>query len=160
MEYPIYYKKAIKGSVGGRTLDKKGDMVEFLLKGDPMSDDEDVIVEINDADAEKFFEKTNKTAIAQGYIIRIDEHTLTLDESNAVSDGYLKDLLKQPFMQMKKRVEEFTSPIPVNRLLEFASQENKPVKTVEYIKSAISKLEGGDAKHIGINDGAIKVQSV
>ena len=162
MEYPMVYKKAIKGSVGGRMLNKKGDMEEFLLKGDPSSNDsvEDMIVEVHDEDAEKFFKRANKVAIAHGYVIKVGDYTMTLDESNAVSDGYLKDLLKQPFAKMKKRVEEFTSPIPINRLLEFASQENKPVKTVEYIKSAISKLEGGDAKHIGINDGAIKVQSV
>ena len=112
-KYPRIFKKAIKGSVGGTFINTRGEVEEFLLKGDPNTKDvEQVIVEIHDVEAEKFFIKNNKAAIRQGYLVEITEgFEMTLDETNAVSDGFLKDLLKQPFMKMKKRAEEFTSPI-------------------------------------------------
>lgn len=141
-KYPKIFKKAIKGSVGGRFINSRGDLDEFLLKGDPQTKDiEQISVEIHDAEAEKYFIKNNKPAIVNGYLIEITEgYEMTLDETNAVSDGYLRDLLKQPFMKMKKRVEEFTSLVPVDRLLAFALGENKPIKTIEFLKASISKL--------------------
>ena len=140
--YPRIFKKAIKGSVGGRFINSRGDLDEFLLKGDPQTMDiEQISVEIHDAEAEKYFIKNNKSAIVNGYLVEITEgFEMTLDETNAVSDGFLRDLLKQPFMKMKKRVEEFTSPVPVDRLLAFALGENKPFKTIEFLKVSLSKL--------------------
>lgn len=144
MSYPKFWKKAIRGAVGGRMINKRGDEDEFLLKGDPTNPDADVdamVVEIFDEDAEKYFKKTNKSTIVNGYLIEIGDHSISLDEINAVSDGYLKDLLKRPPSKMRPRVDKFTSPIPVQRLLELAEAENKPVKTIEYLKDTISKLE-------------------
>ncbi|MFA7101449.1 MAG: hypothetical protein WC196_06975, partial [Bacilli bacterium] len=117
-KYPKVFKKAIKGSVGGRYINSRGEYDEFLLMGDPATAEiEKVTVEVYDKEAEKYFIKNNKAAVVNGYLIEITEgYEMTLDEINAVSDGYLKDLLKQPFMRMKKRVEEFTSPVPVSRL--------------------------------------------
>jgi hypothetical protein len=84
---------------------------------------------------------------------------MKLDEVNAVSDGFLKDLLKQPYMKMKKRVEEFTSPVPVDRLLTFARNENKPVKTIEFLQSVLAKFSVKSSSNTAqFND--IKVGSV
>jgi len=140
--YPRIFKKAVRGSVGGRYINSRGDVDEFLLKGDPQTKDiEQISVEIHDAEAEKYFIKHNKPAIVNGYLVEITEgYEMTLDETNAVSDGYLRDLLKQPFMKMKKRVEEFTSPVPVDRLLAFALGENKPFKTIEFLKATLSNF--------------------
>jgi len=41
---------------------------------------------------------------------------------------------------MKKRVEEFTSPVPVDRLLAFALEADKPFKTVEFLKASLNKF--------------------
>ncbi len=159
-KYPRVFKKAIKGSVGGRFINTRGEYDEFLLSGDPaIAEIEKITVEIHDAEAEKYFLKQNKTAIVNGYLVEISEgYEMILDETNAVSDGYLKDLLKQPFMKMKKRVEEFTSPVPVGRLLTFARAENKPVKTIEFLDGALKKFDSkvpnvaqlGDVKVGGI----------
>jgi hypothetical protein len=159
MSYPKFFRKVIKGNVGGRVLNNKGNPEEFLLKGDPANSDnfDDITVEIKDEEAEKYFRKHNKSTVTQGYLIEISEYAMILNEVNAVTDGFLKDLLKDPFLKMKKRVEEFTSPIPVHRLLEFAQQENKPIKTIEYINSAIAKLESTVTPQ-GIDTDGIKVQ--
>jgi hypothetical protein len=162
--FPKFWKKAIKGNVGGRTLNKKGGETEFVLKGDPSdpsADKDNLTVEIFDADAEKYFKRYNKSAIRNGYIIAIGDHVIELDESNAVGDGYLKDLLKQPFTKMKKRVDEFTSSIPVHRLLEFAETDNKPIKTVNYLRDVIKKLEGSGTKIPDtIQGGGVKVTTI
>lgn len=144
MNYPKFWKKAIKGSVGGRMLNKRGDQDEFLLKGDPTNPESDIdrmVVEIFDEDSEKYFKKVNKATIVNGYLVEIGEYVSELDEINAVTDGYLIDLLKKPFSKMKPRVDKFTSPVPLRRLLEFAERENKPIKTIEYLKQIINKLE-------------------
>ena len=141
-KYPRIFKKAIKGAVGGTFINTRGDVAEFLLKGDPNTKDiEQIVVEVPDEVAEKYFIKNNKTAILNGYLVEISEgYEMSLDEVNAVSDGMLKDLLKQPYMRMKKRVEEFTSPVPVDRLLAFALEANKPFKTIEFLKASLNKF--------------------
>ena len=42
---------------------------------------------------------------------------------------------------MKKRVEEFTSSVPVNRLLTFAKEQNKPVNTITFLESTVAKFD-------------------
>lgn len=140
-EYPKFWKKAIKGSVGGRVLNKKGDEIEFLLKGDPNDPENDAAVEIFDEDGEKHFKRANKSAIKNGYLLEISDNPVLLDSTNAVSDGYLKDLLKQPFFKMKKEVANFTSQVPVARLLEIAMEENRPVKTIEFLQETLDGLQ-------------------
>ncbi len=157
MVYPKLFKKAIKGVVGGRALNKKGDVEEFLLKGDPKRVDLDTItVEIRNEEEEKFFRKANKATLINGYLIEISDTEITFDTVNAVSDGYLLDLLKKPLSKMKSDVSKFTSPVPLSRLLEFALENNKPVKTIEYIKSVISSLEGNKKPITKIEDGNIR----
>lgn len=159
-EYPKFWRKAIRGSVGGRILNKRELEEEFLLKGDPhdeKTDPDDITLEIFDPEAEKFFKKKNKTAIKQGYLIEISDHVLTLDNTNNVGDGELKDLLKKPLSKMRPRVEKFTSSVPVTRLLELAIRENQPVKTIEYLKGVITKLEGGHGFPRGAEIDGVKV---
>jgi hypothetical protein len=148
--YPRIFKKAVKCTVGGKILTKRGSTYvedEFLLKGDPAAAPiEKITIELPDAETEKYFIKHNKEAIGRGYLIEITEgYELKLDEVNAVSDGFLKDLLKEPYAKLKSRVEQFTSPVPVNRLLEFALADNKPYKTIEYLKAALARLNAAPA---------------
>ena len=142
--FPKFFKKAIKGNVGGLLLNKRGEVEEYLLKGDPTNPDADpdnMIVEIHNEDSEKFFIKSNKNALKNGYLVSINEYKITLDAVNAVTDGDLKDILKFPFAKMKKRVSEFTSPVPVQRLLEMAKDEDKSVKTINMIQTALENLD-------------------
>lgn len=144
-EYPVTYRKAIKGSVGGRQLIKRGDgyvEAEFLLQGDPaIADPDDITLEIADEECEKYFTKYNKPAIQNGYLIEVADYVQSVDSTNAVGDGYLKDLLKMPFQKMVKEVKAFTSPVPVYRLLAFAEEDNKPIKTIEFLRETASSLE-------------------
>ena len=145
-QYPRVFKKAIKGSVGGRFINSRGEYDEFLLIGDPAKADiENVSVEIVDEEAEKYFLKNNKLTITNGYLVEITDGTeIVLDEVNAVNDSFLKDLLKQPYKRMEKRVNQFTSPVPVSRLLALAREENRPVKTIEFLQNALNKLDNGN----------------
>lgn len=153
-KYPKVFKKAIKGSVGGRFINTRGEYDEFLLIGDPATADiEDITVEVTNEEAEKYFIKSNKPAIVNGYLIEIkDGYEMTLDSINAVSDGFLKDLLKQPFFKMKKRLEEFTSPVPVERLLTIAKAENKPIKTIELLQVTLKKFDSKSLPNVATLD--------
>jgi len=143
--YPLLFKKAIKGNVGGRYLIKRGDGYvesEFLLQGDPAKVDQDEItIEIADEECEKYFIKYNKPTINNGYLVSASEYTLTVDKTNSIGDGDLKDILKLPYQKMVKAVGQFTSEIPVNRLLQFAIEADKPLKTVEFLRNAVARLE-------------------
>ncbi len=145
MEYPKFFRKAIRGNVGGTKLNKRGDPEDFLLKGDPnssLTDQDDITLEINSEEDEKYLIKKNKSTIVKGYLVEVGDYQLSLDTTNSVTDGYLKDLLKKPFGAMRKRVDAFTSPVPLYRLLEYAVKDNKPIKTVEYIKTKLHEVEG------------------
>jgi len=50
-------------------------------------------------------------------------------------------MLKLPLTRMKNKVEKFTSPVPVQRLLDFAKAENKPVKTIEYLDGVLKRFD-------------------
>jgi hypothetical protein len=100
-----------------------------------------MVVEVYDAEAEKFFLKQNKAALVHGYLIEISDYETTLDKVNAVTDGELKDMLKLHYMKLKTRIDQFTSVVPLQRLLELAKDADKPIKTVQMIEAAIAKLE-------------------
>ncbi len=160
-KYPKVFKKQIRGRVGGRYINSRGFEDEFLLVGDPdTADIEKITVEVTDVESEKYFIKNNKVAIVQGYLVEITEgYEMTLDVINAVSDGDLKEILKQPFGKMKKRVLEFTSPVPIDRLLTFARAENKPVKTVQFLEEALSKYDHKPITGVTRSDGGVMTTS-
>lgn len=159
--YPKMYRKAIKGSVGGRKLNLRGQEEDFLLVGDPAKTDPMLItLEINSEEEEKFFIKNNKPALVNGYLIEVSEGTATIfDSTNAVSDGVLRDILKMPYTKMKKSIETFTSPVPLTRLLEIANADNKPIKTIDLIKARLSILKAQPTFKT-IEDDNVKAGSV
>jgi hypothetical protein len=142
VDYPKYYRKVIKGVVGGEYLNIRKQDDEFLLKGDPATaDPESITIELYDAEAEKYFLRHNKPAIMHGYLIEVTDGKQTLESVNAVGDGYLNDLLKLPLKEMKEKVDQFTSQVPVSRLLELAIKSNKPHNTVEYLNKVLSTFD-------------------
>jgi len=154
--YPKVYKKAIKGAVGGVFLNKRGLTEEFLLKGDPNTADiERITVEIYDKESERFFMKYNKATVTNGFLIEIGGIVdIVVDGVNSVGDGYLRDLLKQPFTKMRKRCLEFTSSVPVHRLLAIAIETNKPIKTIEFLKKLANGLDERELPSTFTIDGA------
>jgi len=165
--YPIFYRKVVKGAVSGLCLTKRGDLDEYILKGDPNNsetDIDDITLEIFDEEGEKFFMKKNKGAIKNGYLMQLETHNVEIDETNAVSDGFLKDLLKQPYPKMKKSVGEFTSSTPIRRLLVLAEEDNKAIKTVTFIRKAAENLEEkerGDITGVtSVDDGTTSVKTI
>jgi len=156
------YKKAIKGKVSGVTIDRRGETVEFLLVGNPSNPNDDVdemVVELFSQEDEKWFKRRNKAALSEGYLIKIEGEIPDIDTVNAVSDGELKDLLRGSYKTMEKKVNEFTSSIPIRRLLEFAVEANKPVKTIQFLTEKISALEGDSSMPLRIqtDDGSVGV---
>jgi hypothetical protein len=143
------YKKAIRGKVAGRTINRKGDDAEFILVGDPRNPEDDpdlMVIEVYTEDDDVLFRRYNKVAIDRGYLIE-EAHDFSYDSVNSVSDGQLKDMLKESknLVSLRKKVEKFTSDVPVRRLLEFAMEEDRTVKTIEYLKDKIIELSAKPA---------------
>ena len=59
-----------------------------------------------------------------------------------------------------RRILFFAKERNVERLLEFAQSENKPVKTVEYLKSALKRLETTKEMPASANLDGVTVKSV
>lgn len=141
MSYPKFFRKVVKGGVFGVYINSRGNEDEFALKGDPnIVDKEDITLEITDEESEKYFQRQNKGMLVKGYLVEVTDGEIELDETNSVSDGFLKDLLKEPNNKVKKRALEFTSSIPVNRLLVFAEEQDKPIKLIEFIRNRLGEL--------------------
>jgi hypothetical protein len=139
-KYPKFFKKAIKGKVGGRFLNKKGDIEDFLLQGDPSSTIDTIFIEIYDEEAEKFFIKHNGKTITNGYLIAVSDYSLSIDSTNSASDNSLIDILRLSVPKLKIKLSEFTSRVPVQRILDLAKSSNKPVKTITLIESRLKEL--------------------
>ena len=98
-------------------------------------------VEVFDAKAEKFFLRYNKAAIELGYIVPTEKYTQDVGTINIITDVEINEILTFPFGKFKKRLEEFTSPIPVHRLLDAAKEANKPYNTIKFIEQQAEKLK-------------------
>lgn len=144
-DYPIYYKKSIRGAVSGRSLNARGIEFEFLLKGDPSNPKDDVeeqVIEVPSLEADKFFKRANKDAIRLGYLEPFEgDLDNYVDTTNLLSSEDIIDILNLSLVKLKEKVKSFTSPIPVQRILDAARLANKPIKTVEFLESKIETIK-------------------
>ena len=100
--------------MGGRYINKRGEYDEFLLRGNPFSKDidlDEITIEVHDDDGLMYFKRSNKRLLSDGYIVEVATNELVIDDINSVSDGFLGDLLKEPYTKMKKRVFLLMLPI-------------------------------------------------
>jgi hypothetical protein len=144
MAYPKFYKKAIRGNVSGRWLNPRGNEDEYLLKGDPSNPKDDIElqrIEILNAEAEKYFVRYNKEALIRGYLIPEGEPFEDASSVNAISDAEILEILKLTTPKLKARMELLTSPIPIQRLLDAAKDNNKPYKVVETIQKKLDEIK-------------------
>jgi hypothetical protein len=139
--YPKFFKKAIKGKVGGVLLNSRNEKEEFLLYGDPNSGADSTMIEIPNKEAEKFFLKYNSKTVENGYLIAISDYSINVDTTNSISDGDLLDILKMSPLKLKTKLKDFTSIVPIKRILTFAKAGNKPVKTIGIIEERLKELD-------------------
>lgn len=140
------YIKTILGKVDVEVLDPfTGNFQIVHLKGDPNSADRDDVTVTLWTDMEhEYFRRANKVLLQRGYLAPYTQETIKQISVNEVTDEELLDALNKKFFAVAALLNKFTSPLPVQRLLKLAEDNNKPVRTIEVIKERLSELQKGE----------------
>lgn len=147
------YKKGILGNVQIHVLDpfdqKPG---VAILHGYP--GDETTFVKLFSQKEVAFFEARNKWHIENNYLIQVEGELPKASEEpnpNKMSDEEALSLVKGNYKTLESRVSEITSIATLSMLVQLAEEENRPAKTIEFLKSSLSKLQFGDEEEDGDN---------
>jgi hypothetical protein len=118
---------------------------ERILRGDILDKEADrdaMRVKLYDNRSLSFFKNMNKRAIEAGLIVPDSNDTaINVDMINAITDEEIDEILSQQFYTLKNRLDKFTSPTPVERILRRSKELNKGVKTIENITARLSELQ-------------------
>ena len=142
------YKKTIMARVLVRYLDPiRLIPAEVVLNGDPETGDvEDLVIKVWSAAEDIYLRRNNKIHLQDGTLIEFSGVEEDIPTVNQIDDAEIESILLQPFFALKNKLDEFTSSVPIRRFLLKAEQLNRPVRTVEYIKEALSAMEQVDAQ--------------
>ena len=139
------YRKATMGRVLVKYLDPiRLIPLEKVLNGsaeDGKSDEDSYTISVWSEAEERYFQSANKTHFKNGTLI---PHTAVVQGSytvNQISDESIEEILTKPFFTLQAKLKEFTSPIPVRRMLAAAEKLNRPVRTIEYLKETLAQME-------------------
>lgn len=150
-EKPIaVYAKAIVGKLGVILFNPlTGTTEERILKGDPRDPStniDDITVKFWTNQALMFFKNMNRRSIEKGYLVPYnpDEVDSEFVSVNAVTDEEIRDILSQPYFTLDNKLKEFTSPVPVERILRIAEEMNRPIGTINRIKERLVELQQTD----------------
>jgi len=143
------FRKVTMGRVGGLRLNPiRFTVEEFLLTGDstdPKADPADFIVELWTEAEYRFFIRKNKRLIEKGSLVRTEKGEIVIDTTNQISDEEIDEVLSKPFLALKHKLDKFTSPVPVRRLLSRAIELDKSTGFVDAIKARLVILDGYEA---------------
>jgi len=142
----IHYIKTERGRLAVQYIDPfSGREETLMLKGDvtdPDADLTDAMIPLYTKYDIKFFEKKNRKLIETGKLAPHTPELMELQRINAISEDELQEVMEAPFFTMRSRLNQFTSPAPVERALRMAQELNRPVKTIEFIKACLAELQG------------------
>lgn len=146
------YIKPITAKVAISIIDPfDGRPTDIILKGDPADpevDEEDIIIELWTDFEHEYFRRANKLQLDRGYIAPFTKEIKEEISVNEITDEELRDVLGKPYFAWKNQLDEFTSPIPVKRMLKIAEEMNRPIKTINTIKERLSNMQrtNGDSR--------------
>jgi len=139
------YIKPITAKVVVKVIDPfEGKPTEIILKGDPTDptvDKEDIIIQCWTDYENEYFRRANKEMLKRGLIAPHTEEIIEEISVNEVSEKKLRELLQKPYFAWKTKLDTFTSPIPVKRMLKIAEELNRPIGTINTIKERLSELQ-------------------
>jgi hypothetical protein len=116
-----------------------------ILKGDPRDSNvnrEDMLIKLYDEASHMFFKNMNRVLIEKGLIAPFTkEQDNSVQMLNAITDEEIDEMLEQPYFTLMNKIEKFTSPTPVERVLIRAIELNKGVKTTNKIKEKLVAMQ-------------------
>jgi hypothetical protein len=140
------YKKVIPSWVAVTVLNVFNDRPERItLKGDPAVNDIDCYVPLWSDKEYLFFKRQNRNHIADGRLI---ESTYPKEEDipqsvNNLTEKETIELVNGPFMTLKRRIEKMDSEAAVYRVVQIAEQQERPEKTMNFLRESLSRLQLG-----------------
>lgn len=142
------YIKTILGKVYVTTLnpfDGKPQPIE--LYGQPRPGNGKALVSIWSTKEDMFFKEMNRAHFQAGNLRELVEEDVEKEAPksvNEISDSEIEDILNKPFLALKNKLNQFTSPAPVYRFLLKAEEMEKSEKIAGVIKARLSELEVGN----------------
>lgn len=139
------YQKTIMGKVSGLRLNPISMLPQdYILIGDlsdPTSDLEETKV-INYTKSEHdYFIRKNKSLIQRGILMQVKyTDDFRINTINQVTEDEIKELLKDSDA-LRKRLDEFTSPVPVRRIREFALSRDADLVIMDMTWQRLQELE-------------------
>lgn len=89
------------------------------------------------------FKRANKIAINEGMIIETTEPDWDEESPNVLEDEKAAEIVKNVFA-LKKALATYTSEVPLRKLLEQATLQKRPEKTINLIKDRLIDIVGDD----------------
>lgn len=114
---------------------------DVIIEGDPAKYSESVIYNCWSAYETAYFERNNQYHILNGSIIKYNKGIEIPTSDNALSDEALIEILDKKYMALDTYLKKATSVTPVKRLLDLATERDKPVKTVKAIEKRLAELQ-------------------
>jgi len=105
----------------------------------------DEVVELYSDVEVRLFERLNKAAIEAGLLIPYEGEAPAINTDNALIDTNVFSVasIKQ-VTALKKRINDITSIITLNRVLEAAKDLDRPISIIKAIESRINELSSSD----------------
>ena len=147
------YMKTILGKVYVTTLNPfdNGKPQPIELYGEPRPGNSRAVVEIWSSKEDRFFLKVNEAHFKAGNLRLLEEQDIEKvvkepKSPNEISDEEITEILNKPFLALKNKLNQFTSPAPVYRFLLRAEELEKSKKITDAIKARHAELEFGNVE--------------
>ena len=142
------FKKTVLGMVYVRTIDPFTQQVDhILMKGNPDKNEEGCFLEVWSVKEYQFVLKYNKQHFENGFLREVKRPTQSKTElsevgkANSLSDKELQEVLDSKWLKLTNTVNKMTSEAPVAQLLRMAKDQDKSVKTVQFLEAKLSELQ-------------------
>jgi hypothetical protein len=118
-----------------------GSPVEEIIEGDPNKNKDRCIVDCWTPLETAFFQRNNRYHILNGNIVPFNKPIETQNSANTITDEEIVETLEKKFMAVKNLLSKLDSPVAVSRVLQHATEMNKPVATINAIKARLADLQ-------------------
>lgn len=127
-----FYKTNVPYTIAVRMFigDSKG---KVLTQGNPY-----IVIKESEL---RDFKRANKRFIQEGLIITTKEPDWEEDSPNSLDDEKAAEIVKNVFA-LKKALKDFTSEVPIQKLLDAAIEQKRPKGTVTLIRKRLVEITG------------------
>ena len=136
------WMKVLLSKVSVKVLDPmSGTPVEIIVTGDPIKEKDQCIINCWTPLETAYFERNNQYHVLNGNIVPFNKPIVIPTSINTLSDEEIVVVLDKKFMAVKSLLTKLDSTVSVSRVLQHATEMNKPVATINAIKARLAELQ-------------------